>query len=48
MQELNLEDWQDPSVIKAALERKIARYEGLTEGLRAGGVDTRNLPLEIG
>ena len=40
--------WDSAHNFQAALERKTARYERLTEDLRAGGVDARNLPLEIG
>ena len=40
--------WDSAHNFKAALERKTARYERLTEDLRTGGVDARNLPLEIG
>ena len=40
--------WDSAHNFQAALERKTARYERLTEDLRAGGMDARNLPLEIG
>ena len=40
--------WDSAQNFQAALERKTARYERLTEDLKAGGVDARNLPLEIG
>ena len=40
--------WDSAHNFQAALERKTTRYERLTEDLRAGGVDARNLPLEIG
>ena len=40
--------WDSARNFQAAVERKTARYERLTEDLKAGGFDARNLPLEIG
>ena len=40
--------WDNANNFKAALERKTARYERLTEDLVQAGFDARNLPLEIG
>ena len=40
--------WDAANSFQAALERKTARYERLTEDLREAGFKTLNLPLEIG
>ena len=40
--------WDNATNFQAALERKTARYERLTEDLIQAGYDARNLPLEIG
>ena len=40
--------WDSSQNFQAALDRKTARYERLTEDLRQAGYDVRNLPLEIG
>ena len=40
--------WDKANNFQAALERKTARYERLTEDLVQAGYDARNLPLEIG
>ena len=40
--------WDAANSFQAALERKTARYERLTEDLRETGFKTLNLPLEIG
>ena len=40
--------WDAANTFQAAVERKTARYERLTEDLREAGYDARNLPLEIG
>ena len=40
--------WDATNSFQAALERKTARYERLTEDLRGAGFNTLNLPLEIG
>ena len=40
--------WDTSQSFQAALDRKTAWYERLTEDLRQGGYDVRNLPLEIG
>ena len=40
--------WDAANPFQAAMERKTARYERLTEDLREAGYDARNLPLEIG
>ena len=40
--------WDNANNFQAALERKTARYERLTEDLAQAGFDARNLPLEIG
>ena len=40
--------WDSANNFQAALDRKTARYERLTEDLIEAGFDARNLPLEIG
>ena len=40
--------WDSANNFKAALDRKTARYERLTEDLIGAGFDARNLPIEIG
>ena len=40
--------WDSANSFQAALERKTARYESLTEDLREAGFKMLNLPLEIG
>ena len=40
--------WDAANSFQAALDRKTARYERLTEDLKEAGFDSRNLPLEIG
>ena len=40
--------WDSTSSFKAALDRKLDRYERLTEDLKSRGYNTLNMPLEIG
>ena len=40
--------WDSSTSFKAAVERKTARYERLTEDLRDKGFTALNLPLEVG
>ena len=40
--------WDATNSFQAALERKTARYERLTEDVREAGFKTLNLPIEIG
>ena len=40
--------WDSANNFKAALDRKTARYERLTEDLIGAGLDARNFPIEIG
>ena len=40
--------WDSSTSFQAALDRKTARYERLTDDLQRKGCTTHNLPLEVG